>query len=406
MPSVARGIDVPPSATAPLFVPQLLLALVVCNVPGLLRDTFEWPLFGDRLYLLNFYILLIALAIHGLTGRKSVAGRREDAVSAALPLALTILFVLREAAAETPSYLFIAQWTQFILVVAYLRAFASAEEVRSMVNAFIIVTLLVALFQAFVIMGKSAENAAELQRNEISYMALFSAGFAYVLRYRRGLVRLLLFAALVSAIVNSTRGIVLAAVLMIAFTFLERTSWLGPVAKMRVNALLLVGIIAGPILSPLFLTYMFDLPSVEKIYAMAPYRMYVPDNVASIISRSYGSLYTLNELIALEPVFGLGEHAVSSVKFWGYGNHNYFTSITSAYGLAGLLAILYLCAYAFSAVSRSLVFPALMLFVLGIANDLYLWLAFVPALRAFPDAWFAPRARARPGGRLPIAARA
>jgi hypothetical protein len=368
-----------------------LLALMLCNVTLLVRDTFNLPLFGERIYLVNLYVVALALLICGFATRHPRSRGSGHFALLGILAAFALAMIIRELAVEQKSFVGIGQWLVFAALLVYLKSGASRTDVESVTDAFLFVTCVAAVFQAFVILarGGAVENIVQLQRNELAYMCLFGAALAYILGRNASVVAVVAGCAIISAIANSTRGAFLFTVVMLMLFLFQRIITLRRTARLAVGALLLTGLIGLPVFGAAILQDYFGWPGIQELVQVGQYRYYIEDNITSFMGRLYSALFTLTEWWQSDSaLFGLGEHAVNYTSFWGYPNHNYFVSVVAGYGAVGIGVALYLFLSAARLTLQSLVLPVLLVFTLGVANDLYPWLALLLAVSTFPVEWF------------------
>lgn len=371
-----------------LHIPFLI---VLFGFTAYVRDILNLPLYGIRILFLDMYLLLFGLCMYLYTNKQ-----RLDANNAyrgllnnkPLIFLISIIFITiylnisLNILNQDSDYFFILQTTNFLLGFFYLYLIISNGNVDSFFKSLAYALWLMLIFQVSLktfglIAGLSGEILSN--RNGIPYIALFFY-FFYSL-YKKSNSKNLLILVTLSALINQVNGIFVILLLYllhyICIKTVLRISFIKAIYIPTIFILFIFGTYFG---IDLFL-YSFGM-SPDELYSIEEYRFYLPDNIASIVSRLGSVPFTIRYWLDSGDIMGLGPTVASSVLFWGYPVHNYFASVIAISGVLGIIFSIALINVLYKTAKINIMLGFGGLFFLSVSNDLslHLTLCFMPLI--------------------------
>jgi hypothetical protein len=342
--------------------------IILFGLIELFRDIFVLPLFGVRLYYINFSFLFFLTSIiflnkHNLISRvRNIKPKYIYYIFFFIPIFLFLQFFKNDS-----DYFYLLQITSASLSILFsillVRGFGIQKFIKnfSRYSFFVVFVMSVIWILWFLEIGNLIDAKT---RNSLPYLML---GLYYLMKSLKQKNHFLVF-FFILCFICETRGAILIYLLCLVSNYFLK--FINNKNKLIIYKISIILIVFFPILS-IFLVKEYLNIDFAAFKELENYRYYINDDIASLISRNAGAGYIL--INNLSEIFPLGSYNLSKIdSFWGYPTHNYLYYSIMKYGIFGCIFVFFLIKITYKVMLYNFNLGLIFIYCLTNFNDFYI----------------------------------
>jgi hypothetical protein len=343
--------------------------LIFFGFSELIRDFFDLPFYGDRLYFLYLLIIFSALLFYLSLSKvfKYYKFSKIAGVEYFFYLFIFLFFII-DLCKSKKNY-FVPLQLLSVLIYLYYYRLVTKKLSQSLINkCYSFFTWFISLCMIFIWLAWFSGNDSLIDlktRNSLPYIIL---GTFYYLKSLNNKSNFILFCFFLLTLICETKGALLLFLIISFFEFYNKKYKFGHNLYTSLIALLFFApFIIIIIVNSYFSSNYDDLIELEK------YRYYIRDDLSSFISRIFGGGYLL--LLNFHYIFPIGvldNIDKEQLLFWGYPIHNYLYLLILQYGVIGIIFIFFLLKLVRNIMIQNLSLGISLLYCLLNFNDFYI----------------------------------